>query len=172
MLDDPVHTFERVDLLLHRDLVWGPRLEAAADVHVHAFGVLAKDHEIDVFGPAVLQRTQPLVEQPHGPVIHVEIELEARAQQDVARVTHVGDPRIAERADVDGVELIAQHRVAVRREADAGLQEIVRAVRQHLEVEGAAEHAPDRADHLDRFRRDVNANPVAGNHRDAHWIIG
>ena len=68
-------------------------------------------------GAAVLQRAQPLVEQLHRAVVDVEVELEARAEQDVARVPVVGHARIAERADEDRVELIAQHRVAVRRES-------------------------------------------------------
>ena len=53
---------------------------------------------------AVLQRTEPVVEQPDRPVVHVEIELEPRAEQDVARVAVVGHARIAERADEDRVE--------------------------------------------------------------------
>ena len=69
------------------------------------------------FGAAVLERAQPLVEQLHRPVVDVEIELEARAEQDVARVAVVGHARIAERADEDRVEVVAQHVVAVRRDA-------------------------------------------------------
>ena len=43
-----------------------------------------------------LQGTEPVVEAAHGPVVHVEVELEARAEQDVGRVLHVGDARVAE----------------------------------------------------------------------------
>ena len=66
--------------------------------------------------PATLQRAQTIVEQPHRPVVHVQIELEAGAEQDVAGMPVVGHARIAERADEDGVEL-AEQRVAVRRES-------------------------------------------------------
>ena len=59
--DDPVHALVGVDLFLDRDLVVGPRLEAAADADVEAFGVLAEDDEVDVAAAAVLQRTEPLV---------------------------------------------------------------------------------------------------------------
>ena len=52
-----------------------------------------------------LEGAEPLVEQPHRPVVDVEVELEPRAEQDVARVAVVGHARIAERADEDRVEL-------------------------------------------------------------------
>ena len=103
--DDPLHALVGVDLFLDRDLVVGARLEAAADADVEPFGVLAEHDEVDVVRRAVLQRAEPLVEQPDRPVVDVEIELEARAEQDVARVAVVGHARIAERADEDGVEL-------------------------------------------------------------------
>ena len=102
--DDAVHALVGVDLFLDRDLVVGAGLEAAADADVDAFGVLAEHDEVDVASAAVLQRAEPLVEQPHRPVVDVEIELEARAEQDVARVAVVGHARIAERADEDRVE--------------------------------------------------------------------
>src|SRR5947208_15520793 len=94
-------------------------------------------------------------------MIQVQIELEARAEQDVARVTHVGNARVPERADEDGVEL-AQHRVAVRRQRDAGLQVIVGAVRQHLEIERPAERVADRANDLDGLGGDVDADAITG----------
>ena len=168
VLDDPVHALEGVDLFLHRDLVLGSRLEAAADVDVQPLGVLAEHHEVDILRAAPLQRTQPLVEQPHRTVVDVEIQLEARAEQDFARMAHVGNARIAEGAHEDRLELVAQHRVAVWRQADAGLEVVIRAVGQHLEVELPAEHARRRFHDLDGFRRDVFPDSVARNHRDAH----
>ena len=144
VLDDPVHALVGVDFLLHRNLVVGAGLEAAADAHVQAFGVLAKDDEVDVGGPAILQRTQPLVKQAHRPVVDVQVELEPGSQQDVASMAHVRNARIAERPDVDGVEIVAEHRVAVGRKAHSRLQVVVGAVREHLEVERPAEDVADR----------------------------
>ena len=171
VLDDAMHALEGIDLLLDRDLVVGACLEAAADVHVCAFGVLAEDDEIDVGGPAVFQRTEPLVQQPNRPIVDIEIELEARAEQDVARVTHVGDARIAERADVDRGEVVAQRRVAVRRQADAGLQIVVGAVRQHLEIDGPAENFARGAKHFHGFGGHVNANSVTCDDSYTHSVI-
>ena len=171
MLDNPVHAFVRVDFLLDRDLIVGARLEAPADVDVHAFGVLAEDDEVDVGRAAVLQGAQALVQQPHGPVIDVQVELEARPQEDVSRVAHVGNARIAERTDENGVEIVAQHRVAVRRQADSRLEVVVGAVRQQFEVEPTAECLGNRANYLDGLGSDVDADAVSGNHCDAHWIV-
>ena len=131
-------TFVGVDLLLDRDLIVGARLETSADADVHAFGVLAKHDEVDVSRRASFQRAETLVEQLDRPVVDVEIELEARAEQDVARMAVVGHPRIPERADEDRVEL-PQQIVAVRRDRLAGLQKVVGAPGQVLELEPTAE---------------------------------
>ena len=88
----------------------GAGLEAAADADVDALGVLAEHDEVDVGAAAALQRAEPVVEQLHRPVVDVEIELEAGAEQDVAGVAVVGHARVAERADEHRVELVAQHR--------------------------------------------------------------
>src|SRR5439155_26237652 len=93
------------------------------------------------------------------------------AEQDVARVPHVGNARVPKRADVDGVES-AQHRVAVGRQADARLEEVVGAVRQHFQVECAAEHIARSANDLDGFRSDIDADAITGNNGYAHWVIG
>ena len=104
MADDAVHALVGVQLFLDRDFVVCAGLEAPADADIEPLGVLAEDDEVDVVWPAVLERTETLVEQPHRPVVDVEVELEARAEQDVARVAIVGHARIAKRADEDRVE--------------------------------------------------------------------
>ena len=104
MADDALDALPGVDLLLNRHFVLGARLEAAADAGVEPLGVLPEHHEVDVGRAAPLQRAQPLVQQRDRPVVDVQIELEAGAQQDVAGMTVVGNPWVAERADEDGVE--------------------------------------------------------------------
>ena len=165
VLDDPMHTLVGVDLFLDRDLVLGAGLEAPADADIHAFGVLAEHDEVDVLPAAILERAEAIVEQADRPVVHIEIELEAGAEQDVARVTVVGDARIAERADEDRVEL-AQHLVAVGGQRLAGLQVVIGAPRQMLEIEAAAERVADGLQDFHSFRRDVLADPVSGDDRD------
>ena len=95
--DDAVHAFPGVDLFLDRHLVFGAGLEAAADADIQPFGVLAEDDEVHVGRCASLQRAEPLVEQPDRAVVHVEVQLEAGPEQDVARVAIVRDPRVAQR---------------------------------------------------------------------------
>jgi hypothetical protein len=168
VLHDPVDALVGVQLFLNRHLIVGPGLEASADADVQPFRVLAKDDEVDVGRRPVLQRAQPLVQQLHRPIVDVEVELEPRAEQDVAGVAVVGDPRIAERADEHRVEIVAQHRVAVRRNGDAGLQVVVGAPRQHLELERPPEDVAGGAKNLDRFGGDVDADAVSGNNRYAH----
>ena len=83
-------------------------LEVAADAGVEALGVLAEHEHVDVRRALALERRQPLVEQPHRAQVDVEVELEAQAEQDVARVHLLGHARIAERAEQDRRVVIAQ----------------------------------------------------------------
>src|SRR5262249_30078293 len=53
---------------------------------------------------------------------------------------------------------------------DAGLQVMVGAPRQHLELDRPAEGAGDRAKHLHRFGGRLDPDPVAGNDRYTHWL--
>ena len=86
----------------------GALLEDAADGDVEALGVLAEDDEVDVLRRLPLERREPLVEESRGALVHVEIELEAHPEQDVARVLVAGHARVAERADEDRVEVAAE----------------------------------------------------------------
>ena len=84
---------------------------------------------------AILQRREAVVDQADRAVVDVEIELEPRPEQDVARVPVVGHSRIAERADEDGGEVVAQHPVAVGRKRFARGKKVISAPRQRLEIE-------------------------------------
>ena len=117
-------------------------------------------------GVASLQRAEPLVEQLHRPVVDVEIELEARAEQDVARVPVVGHARIAERADEDRVELPQQCRSRLAGMVTPVCEIVIGAPGQVLEVEAPPESLPDGLEHLDRFGRHFFPDAVAGDHCD------
>ena len=131
-----MHALVGVDLLLHRDLVVGAGLEAAADARRTRPSVFSrKTTKLTSASRPILERAQPIVEQPDRAVVHVEVELEPGAEQDVARVPIVGHARIAERADEDGVELVAQHAVAVGGQRLAGRQVVIGAPGKRLEVE-------------------------------------
>ena len=113
MPNDPVHALVRIQLFLNRDFIVCAGLEAPADADIEPLGVLTKDDKVDIVWPAFLERTQTRVEQPHRAIVDEEVELEARAEEDVTRVAIVGDAGIAKRADEDRVEA-AQQVVAVR----------------------------------------------------------
>ena len=162
-----MHALPGVDLFLDRDLVLGAGLEAAADVDVQPFGILAKHDEVDVRRCAPFQGAEPLVEELHGPVVDVEVELEPRAEQDVARVTVVGHTRIAERADEDRVEL-SELIVAAGRKGDARLEVVIRSPRQMFEVELHAEPVGHGRQDFDCLSRDLLADSITGDDRDLH----
>jgi hypothetical protein len=165
--DDPVHALPGVDFLLNRDFVLGPRLEAAADVDIQAFGVLAKNREVDVRRRSPLQRAEPRVEQADRPVVDIQIELEAGAEQDVAGVAVVGHARIAEGADQHGVEL-PQQLVAVRRQRDAGLQIVIGPPGQVFEVQRQAKASRGGGQHRNRCRGHLPPDAVPRNDADVH----
>src|SRR5678815_3600514 len=165
MPDDAMHALVGVDLFLNSDLVYGARLEAAADTNVETFSIFAKHDEVDVHRRAILQRTEPRIEQPNGSIVDVEIEIEARAEQDVARVPVVWHARIAKRADQDRIER-AQQIVAAGRHGLARREEMIRAPRQVVEI-----NAAERLQHLDSLSDHLRPDAVAGDYRDAlrHW---
>ncbi len=105
--DDPLHPFARVDALLYRDLVRRALLEVAADARVDALGVLAEDDEVAVPRLAPRERHEAIAQTLHRPHVAVEVEAEAEAEEDVPRVAHVGDTRIAQGAEEDGVVVFA-----------------------------------------------------------------
>ena len=111
--DDAFDTLARVDVFLGRDLVGRVLLEHASRIGVNAFGIFAEHDEIHVFGLDSLQRTQGGIEQADGAHVGVEIHFEAHAEQDFFGVDVGLDPRIAERAHQDGVEVAAQHGKAI-----------------------------------------------------------
>ena len=168
MSHDPVHALVGVDLFLNRHFVFGAGLEAAADADVRALGVLAKHDEVHIGRRLPLQRAQPLVKQCHRTMVDVEIQLEAGAQQNVAGVAVVRHARVAQRADEDRVELVAQHGIAVGRNRDAGGQIVIGAPGQRFEHDLTPEHVADRAKHFDGFGRDIHSDPVTRDDGDTH----
>src|SRR3954470_23031581 len=168
--NDPVNALVGVHFLLDCDLVLRAGLEAPADADIEAFRVLPEHDEIDVRRRPLLERAQTRIEQLDGPVVDEQIQLEAGAEQDIARMPVVGHARIAEGADEDGVEL-AQHGVAVWRNRDAGLQKMLGAPRQHLEIELPSEHSADGLQGFHGFGGRLDAAAVPGNDSYAPWIL-
>ena len=150
---DAVHALPGVHFLLDGDLVLGPRLHAPAHGHVQSLGILPEDRDVYLGRRPFLQRTEPRVEQRHRPVVHVEIELEPDAEQDVARMAVVGNPWIPERADEHRVELVAEHRIPVRRDGDAGLQDSSRQTTGAPRSRTCARRPHQHAGSLGRLRR-------------------
>jgi hypothetical protein len=85
-------------------------------------------------------------------------------------VAVVGHARIAERADEDRLEVVAQHLVAVGRQGLTRLQVVIGAPRQLHQVEPAAEHVAGGLQNLERFGGDVFADSVAGDDRNRHFF--
>src|SRR5215472_14305194 len=107
------------------------------------------------------------MEQLDRSIVDVQIELDSRAEQDVARVSVVRHAWIAERSDEDGVEIVPQHRVTVRRDRDSRLEIVIGAPPQHLEVEPAAEDVAHAAEDFESLGGHLHADPVASNDSDA-----
>src|SRR2546426_3314115 len=76
--NDALDPFAGVDVLLNGNLVRSAFLEKPANTHVKALGVLAEDHQANIFFSAIAQGRQPVVEQFDGPSVNVQVELEAQ----------------------------------------------------------------------------------------------
>src|SRR6185295_11754388 len=165
--DDPVHALVSVYLFLNGDLVRGAGFEATTDADVDAFRVLSKHDEVHVFRATAFQRTESIVDESDRPEINKEIQIEPRGEENVTSGAIIGDARIAERAEQNGVEAPQQVEPAGRHR-DAGLEKVVRAPRQLLELERSSRSRRDGFENLDCFCCDFLADPVAGNDRYTH----
>ena len=161
--NDALHALARVDVLLRRDLVRRAHLEVAAHVHVHAFGVLADDGEVNVVGRRVLQRTERSVEQADRAHVGVKVHLEAHAQQDFLGMDVAGDAWIAEGTDEDGVEIARQHVEAVGGDGGAVDEIAVGAPVEDSELDSRAAGA----DYFQGVRNNFLADAISGNNCDA-----
>ena len=106
--DDALDAFAGVDIFLDGDFVGSSLSEEAAGADVDAFGVFAEDHEVDVFGGAIAEGSEAIVEEFGGAGVDVKIEFEAEAEENIGSVLIGRNARITERAKKDGVEFVAQ----------------------------------------------------------------
>src|SRR6266550_3301387 len=107
--DNALDAFAGVDVLLNGNLVRRALLEKPANANVEALRVFTEHHQANVFFGAVAQWREPIVQELHRPGVDVQVELEPQTQKDVGSVLIRRDPRVAQRAEKDGVKLIAEH---------------------------------------------------------------
>ena len=142
---------------LRRGLVRRPLVLEAAHAAVQPLGVLAHDDEVDVRGALVLQRAVDARVELDGAQVDVLVELEAQAEQQVLLENAGRDVRVADGAEVDGVEAAQLLKDGVGEDI-ARLLVALAAEIELLEVEldaGGVEHLQPLAD-------DLRAGAVAG----------
>src|SRR3989454_3462531 len=159
--DDALHALRGVDF-------FGDEFIAAhaPPAEINPFGVLAKDHEVDT--PAVApQGGEVGMEQRHRTKVDVQIEAEPESQQDVPCVLVARYARVSDRAQQDGVHVVAQ--MVERRvwERFPGLEVVIGAVWQTLELEGDAVLPGGPFDGAEGRIDDFGPDPVAGDHGDS-----
>src|SRR5260370_37809097 len=96
-------------MLLNGDLVRCVLLEEPDNANIKSLDVFKENHETNVFFGAIAQRSEALVQQFDGSGIDVEVQLEAKAQQDIGGMLIRRHARIAKRAEKDGIEFVAEH---------------------------------------------------------------
>src|SRR5207237_2489897 len=94
----------RVDRRLEGDFVQARGMQGAADLRVLSFGVLAHDNEIDVARLSSGERRAYARIENRGPHAGVLIESAADGQEKPVQRDIVLNPRIADRAEENGVE--------------------------------------------------------------------
>src|SRR5216683_6621601 len=165
--DNALDAFAGVHVLLNGDFVRRAFLEEPANSDVEALGVLAKDHQANVFFGPVAQRSEPVVEEFDGSGVDIEIELEAKTQQDVGGMLIRRHARVAERAKQNGVKLVAQHFDGPGREGHTFAQILVRAPIKLDKFQAPLGRRGHGFQYLDGLRRNLRPDSVAGNHGDS-----
>ena len=164
--DDPLDPFAGVHLLLDRDLVRRPLLDGPADADVRALGVLTEDRHVDLVDRLPLERAETLVVELDRAEVDVEVEPEADAQQDVRGVLHVRHPRVAEGADEDRREVVAQVFERAVGQRLAGLEVVIGTPRKVDGLDRQLEGLGGGLEHLHGLGGDVDTDAVTGDHGD------
>ncbi len=165
--DDALDAFAGVDVFLDGDFVGCVLLEEPAHADVETFGVFAEDDEADVVTGDVAEGGVARVEEFGGAGVDKEIEFEAEAEKDVGGVLIRGDARIAESAEEDGVEFVAEHFDGALRKGDVFAEEFVGAPIEVNELEGAIVFECRSLNGFDGDRCHFLADAVAGDDGDA-----
>ena len=164
--DEPLHPFSCVHVFVDRDLVGRPPFELAAHAHVDPLGVLAEDDEVDVLRGAPFERDEAIVERLHRADVGVEVEAEAHAEEDVARVLEAGDARIAEGAEEDGARFVLHAVGDLLRVGGAVFEVAVGAEVELPQVEAQAALVAVELEDARSLGDDLGADAVAGKNRE------
>jgi len=165
--DDALDASAGVDVFLDGDFVGGALFEEAAGADVDAFGVFAEDHEVDVFGGAIAEGSEAIMKEFGGASVDVEVEFEAEAEENVGGVLIGRDAGIAEGAEEDGVEFVAQEFDGAFGKRDFFAEIFVGAPIEFDELERAIAFGYGGFDDLDGDGSDFLADAVAGDDGDA-----
>src|SRR2546429_5812039 len=159
--DDALHALRGVDFF--GDVLITGNAPAA---EVHPFRVLAEDHEVDT--PATAPQGGEIgMEQRYGTKVDVEIEAEPESQQDVPCVLVARYPRVADRAQQDGVRVVAQGVERLVWERFLGFEVVVGTVRQTLQLQGDAVLHGRPLDWAEGRIADIRPESLPGDHGDS-----
>jgi hypothetical protein len=152
-----------VDVLLNRNFIRRPLPENAAQIAIHALGVLAHHDEVHIFWFDAFERTQCSIQQTHRPHVGVEVHLEAHTEQNLFGVNIGLAARIAKRSGKDRIEIAAKHLKTARRDGRT-IGEI--AVGAPIEF-GELNRSPGGLDDFNRQRGHFLTDAVAGDDGNA-----
>ncbi len=161
--DAALHTLAGVDHLLDGDLIGGALFQETADAGVQAFGVLPHDHEVDLFGSLVGQRSLHVRIELHRAQIDVLIQSEAEVQEDALLQNTRFHLRMADGAQVDGVEILEDLQRVVGKHL-CGFQVVLTPVVEMSELKLDLEDFGDAFENLQAFLNHLRAGPVTGNY--------
>ena len=138
---------------------------------VEALSVLADDNKVEVAHAAVAQRRKLRGQELDRADVGVEFQAKAQAEEDVGGVLHIGHARVAQRAQEHHVVVPAQVVERALGQRDAGGQVALRPPVEFREDELVPAGLSYGPQHLECLRGHIQANPVAGNHRNPflHW---
>ncbi len=165
--NDPLDALAGVDVLLDGELLGSALFEDSTDADVEAFGILPENDEVDVIDATILQRAEPFIQQLHWTMVDEKIEVEAHRQQNLLGVRHVRHPRITQRAQINGVEVVAQDFEGVVRKTDAGFKILVGTVVEPLELQRDLESSRGGLCNVHGGLRHFETDSISWDHRNA-----
>jgi hypothetical protein len=163
---DPLDSLAGRQVLFERGLVRRAALEGASHAEIGALGVFTVDDEVDVLRSVPLERRQGVRKAPHRPVVDVEVQPEAQAEENLLGMPVVGHARVAEGAREDRVEVPLEKPERRLGNRLARREKMVRSPGKRGQGALDGPTGPQRLQHSHGLAGRLHADAVAGDDRD------
>src|SRR5262249_18194770 len=145
----------------------GASFKNAADPVVHALGVLAENHEVDLCASLALEGRKTIHQQLARAEVDEQVQSEAQAEKNLPSVRLILHPGVPHRTEEDRIVVLAEVFDLPGRKPDAGLEESLGPEIELLEDEPQVARGIDRLEDAESLAGDLDPRAVSWNYGNA-----